>query len=839
MFRYEPQLVEGVARTLQLRAPNQAALHALAERMDGADVGAELIAVLATGVGKTYIAGGLIDYVWEAGGRNVVVITPGSAIQVKTLHNFTPGHRKALAGLGCDPVVVTLDDYEQGTVADVLDDPSRMKVFVLTVQSLLERSRVSRTGRASVPRSQRPHETVGRSLIDHLAGLDDLVVVADEHHVYFAQGAKKFRAAVEQLEPQVTVGLTATPHEDTDPESVVYRYSLAEAIADRFVKIPVLVARPDGLADDRTKLADGVALLNTKRDAVVAYCGATGVPFVEPVMFVVAQTIEEANELAAVLREPDLLGPDAVLTVTSDESPEHLAMLDTLEDETSPIRAVVSVSMLGLGWDVKNVWVIAAVRALESDMLTEQILGRGLRLPFGRRTGTPMLDTVEVLSHQSFRQLLRQAKALLHATVGERADATVAAIAGSDGAPATQLPIALEGVDDEAGNADTVTWALPGTQPAGSETGAMALFDPDTTVGGIATVASRIGAARADTATLATVWPVRNPNGVGTPLYLPRVTSRWVRDPFVLADVDVTAIAALGRKWADEAAAALHRKVVDARRDNDGVELDIHDASDQVSASQAALSVDAVVDRVTTRLVRSDVVEQTLAGRNAAQAVATAFVDGAGPATERWSEDHTRAAAEALVSWLGTKQAEMPRHEHHDVQLLQWPEPPDRHLTRTPLDRYQVTTAADLVKHHPYIGWSKSFYATAAFDAWSTEFRLAELFDSDAAVAAWSRIDGRVPLTIAYRSGNRLSQYRPDFLVIDTAKVIWVVEGKSDKDFAAEDVVAKRDAATAWVDLVNGSSDVHDRWAYLLAAEATIAAASSWHTLVAGAFTRT
>lgn len=78
--------------------------------------------------------------------------------------------------------------------------------------------------------------------------------------------------------------------------------------------------------------------------------------------------------------------------------------------------------MLKEGWDVKNIYVIASAWSMESSLLTEQILGRGLRLPFGQRTGNPMLDTVEVLSHRSFATLLKQAKSLLEQTLGDRVD---------------------------------------------------------------------------------------------------------------------------------------------------------------------------------------------------------------------------------------------------------------------------------------------------------------------------------------------------------------------------------------------------------------------------------
>ncbi|MCO5318540.1 MAG: hypothetical protein M9942_08900 [Microthrixaceae bacterium] len=53
-------------------------------------------------------------------------------------------------------------------------------------------------------------------------------------------------------------------------------------------------------------------------------------------MFLVCSTIGEANEVAEILADPDLLGdPDQVLTVTSDSAD---AALDALRSGREPIR---------------------------------------------------------------------------------------------------------------------------------------------------------------------------------------------------------------------------------------------------------------------------------------------------------------------------------------------------------------------------------------------------------------------------------------------------------------------------------------------------------------------
>ena len=353
---YDPALVETVAMTLDLRAPNRDALDTLAQELDTADHGSVLVADLATGVGKTYIAAGLLDYLYGSGVRNVVIVTPGSTIQRKTVANLTPGSAKYVRGLQCRPVVITLDGFENGQVAGALDDPSAMKVFVFTVQSLL------RPNTKENRRAHRDHETLGQSLTDHLRRADDLVVIADEHHIY-AGSAKRFAAAIADLDPTAVVGLTATPDPSTPADQIVFRYPLAAAIADGFVKIPVLVGRNDKVKDTRTQLADAVALLAAKRTALTAWCERTGSEFISPVLFVVAQTIDEANTICDTLAQPDLLGvPEQVLLITSEEPEASLEALDRLEHPDSPIRAVVSVSMLKEGWDVRNISVRETTR---------------------------------------------------------------------------------------------------------------------------------------------------------------------------------------------------------------------------------------------------------------------------------------------------------------------------------------------------------------------------------------------------------------------------------------------------------------------------------------------
>jgi type III restriction enzyme len=845
VIHYDEDLVEHVAHTLDLRRPNRDALDKIAQALDVAEPGAELVADLATGVGKTFIAGGLLDYLYASGVSNVVIVTPGSTIQRKTVDNLTPGHRKFLRGLQSNPLVVTLDSLERGEVGAALDDPDRFKVFVLTVQSLL------RPNAKEARRAHREHEATGVALYEYLQTAGDLVVIADEHHVYYSGNARRFQAAIDELRPLALIGLTATPHEATEPK-IVYRYPLSSAIADGYVKIPVLVSRRDGIADLRTQMADGLTLLAAKSAAMRAYCDMTRQEYSEPLLFVVAATIEEANEIRDLLTGPDLLGTaEQVLLVTSEEPDKTLALLDTLEDPESAIRAVVSVGMLKEGWDVKNVYVIASVRSLESSLLTEQVLGRGLRLPFGVRTGNPMLDTVEVLSHRSFAALLQQARILLEETLGQRTkEATIVAdpIAGVV-TPGSALGSGGHLTDAEVQAAESVDVRLPGQAAADAENLGETTLDgagartPSQTHTGLtfSSLEGRNRVAAASEAILAHYLSPKSQRNHSLPLFIPRVTRSTRRDHFSLGDLDLTQVEALGRQFANDEGDTLRRTALDAQRDLLGeARVVIAEQRDRVAASAHLIDYGSIETDLVGRLVRTDGIEATVVEMNAARHVAQAFLDGA-QVTERtpWRVEHGRLATARLTEWIQQRQALTRTWIETSILLDRWPDPEERIEVVPPADRHLVTSSTNFTRNYPYKGWDRSFYDVVRFDAYSTEFRLAELFDSAPGVDAWLRVDDTVPLRIDYSMGAFGRQYEPDFIVIDEDRVHWIVEGKRDTEITSPVVEAKRDAARQWLRAVNDDSAVSDNWGYLLASEAVVAASSSWLSLRRGAQTYT
>lgn len=89
----------------------------------------------------------------------------------------------------------------------------------------------------------------------------------------------------------------------------------------------------------------------------------------------------------------------------------EIGRLVSIDQPGNKVKVVVNVFQLSEGWDVTNVWVIAPLRSLASFTNAIQTIGRGLRLPNGRRVGDDEIDTLDVLcfGKEDFGTIVSQA----------------------------------------------------------------------------------------------------------------------------------------------------------------------------------------------------------------------------------------------------------------------------------------------------------------------------------------------------------------------------------------------------------------------------------------------
>ena len=380
---------------------------------------------LATGVGKTRLMGAFISYLHLAHGiDNFFVLAPNLTIYNKLIADFTPNTPKyvfkGIAEFATDaPEIITGDTYEQ-RVGTLFDQLVRCKINIFNISKI--NSEV-RGGKA--PRIKRLSEYIGESYFDYLANLPDLVLLMDESHRYRASAGIR---AINELRPILGLELTATPYVESNRgatpfKNVVYDYPLSQAMADGFVKEPAVVTRKDfnpaGMTPDeieRMKLEDGVRLHESVKVELETYARETGNPIVKPFLLVIARDTTHAGQLLTLIESDAFFNGryagKAIQVDSSKTGAEEEAMIARLlnvERTDEPTEIVIHVNMLKEGWDVTNLYTIVPLRAANARILIEQSIGRGLRLPYGKRTGVAAVDRLNIVAHDRFQEIIDEA----------------------------------------------------------------------------------------------------------------------------------------------------------------------------------------------------------------------------------------------------------------------------------------------------------------------------------------------------------------------------------------------------------------------------------------------
>ncbi|MDR3569322.1 MAG: DEAD/DEAH box helicase family protein [Syntrophobacteraceae bacterium] len=390
---------------------------------------------LATGVGKTRLMGAFISYLHLAYGiDNFFVLAPNLTIYNKLITDFTPNTPKyvfkGIAEFAVDaPTVITGDTYESGIgVREDLRGQLRMPWLIrqgvhINIFNISKINSEVRGGKS--PRIKRLSEYIGESYFDYLAGLPDLVLLMDESHRYRASAGVR---AINELKPIMGLELTATPLVETSSgpvpfKNVIYDYPLGRAMADGFVKEPAVVTRknfnPAGMSPgeiERLKLEDGIRLHESVKVELETYARESGNPTVKPFLLVIARDTTHAGELLQFVESDAFFEGQykgkAIQVDSSRTGKDEVEMIERLlkvESASEPTEVVIHVNMLKEGWDVTNLYTIIPLRAANARILIEQSIGRGLRLPYGKRTGVMAVDRLNIVAHDKFQEIIDEA----------------------------------------------------------------------------------------------------------------------------------------------------------------------------------------------------------------------------------------------------------------------------------------------------------------------------------------------------------------------------------------------------------------------------------------------
>ena len=341
----------------------------------------------ATGTGKSYVLYGIGAILLSEGAVDrVLVLCPSNTIEAGLLSKFKQ--------LAADP-----------NLRDLL--PADAKYNAAHV---IRADETIIAGSICVENYHAILENVKSSIRESLRGKGARVAVLNDeaHHVANAPKGEVGKWKEFLLDPsfgfRIIVGFSGTCYvEDEYFADVIHRYSLREAIEQRWVKMVEYIAEMP--VTDRPE--EKWQLIYNRHQK---WRKDLKKRQIRPLTIVVTKDIRSceavSEELQEWLQEREGISAEEikgkVLAVSSHKNHQHnIAELRRVDTNLSKVEWIISVSMLSEGWDVKNVFQIVPheERAFNSKLLIAQVLGRGLRRPDGWQGEDPV---VTVFNHDAW-----------------------------------------------------------------------------------------------------------------------------------------------------------------------------------------------------------------------------------------------------------------------------------------------------------------------------------------------------------------------------------------------------------------------------------------------------
>lgn len=374
---------------------------------------------MTTGIGKTRLMGACIYYLYKTKGyKHFFILCPGNTIYDKMRRETVPGNPKYMfKGLEAEmgrPKVYDGENYLSYPVRYVqselqIEKTSEIQLFIFNISKIFTRGDLEF-------KFHKFNENLGGSFADVLRSFDDLVFCMDEAHRYYAPASK---TAINYLNPVLGLEFTATPKSTN--KNIIFHYGLEEG-AGKFLKIPVVMGRTNtaGYSDDdieEMKLKDGIKLHERRKAIVYKYCIDNGLEQIKPIVLVACKDTTHAKKIKEKIDSDAFFDGryvGKVIEIDSstrgEETEENIQKLLTIEQNTNPVEIVLHVYKLKEGWDVNNLFTIIPLNAAKSDILALQTIGRGLRLPFGEITHVEEIDTLDIVAHDHYREIIDDIK---------------------------------------------------------------------------------------------------------------------------------------------------------------------------------------------------------------------------------------------------------------------------------------------------------------------------------------------------------------------------------------------------------------------------------------------
>ena len=644
--------------------------------------------------------------------------------------------------------------------------------------------------------------------------------------------------AINYLKPILGLEFTATPK---SPSNVIYSYDVARGAAEGYLKIPVVMGRSNiaGYSQDdieEMKIRDGLTLHEHRKTVLREYCANNELDYVKPIVLIACKDTDHAKKIRALIDSDDFMNgkyKGKVIEIhskqTGEESEENVRLLLSIENAKNPIEIVLHVYKLKEGWDVNNLFTIIPLNAAKSDILAMQTIGRGLRLSFGEQTGNEDLDTLDIVAHDHYRELvdeIRSSDVFLDKSRIEETESVDVSSTGDDGQlslfddaitsvgvksfeqvrnPHTQLEIYQAYVKN--------FMASQQKHSKSDDPNQLSLFD-------IEPEAMHIGANFSSTETSAAeAAPVTGKTQTGK--------SPMTREEFTKTVIEYSAKAISVPKILVQTTSEVKFNRFEVKRTIQNFEIaaakiERFDAINQhllTVVDAQALEVEDARNTLACMLLDS-ISELSYDDADFIIDVVEQYLDQI-PGDEEEKKKIVRRYAGLIVNDIKKQiYAHMDR-KTQDVHIVQKDLIVFRKFVKNVKKDGQVRydkpfTDKSNIKKYLFTGYRKSYYPANAFDS-DTERQFSIILEEDPDVIRWIKPPLN-QLGLFWKAGQ---QYNPDFLV-ETTTGKYMIEVKALNEVNNDEVVSKAREGIRWCTFATTADPDHKTWEYRLISDDNI-----------------
>lgn len=217
-------------------------------------------------------------------------------------------------------------------------------------------------------------------------------IIIDEIHKVFTPMARK---TIDNLNPEMILGLTATPK---DEMNILVRITGSELKEEEMVKLDMHIIPPPGRKEDNWKLM--IKEIKSHRDNLekiaVKYKQSSGI-YIRPIALIQVERTGKEQRGKGHIHSLDVKDYLQEIGINSDEIAIKTSSQNDIEDvnlfsQDCNIRYIITKEALREGWDCSYAYILGIIPNVNSDTGITQLVGRILRQPYAKKTGIQSLD---------------------------------------------------------------------------------------------------------------------------------------------------------------------------------------------------------------------------------------------------------------------------------------------------------------------------------------------------------------------------------------------------------------------------------------------------------------